>query len=93
MTDTQIRRIILFSGSVQGVGFRYTVQTIAQSHPVTGYVKNLANGRVELVVEGGTKEVDAFQQAIEKAMTPNISEVNIVDRASTGELSSFRIRH
>ena len=47
-----IRRTSHFSGHVQGVGFRYTVQDLAADFDVRGYVRNLPDGRVELVVEG-----------------------------------------
>ena len=43
---------MLFTGQVQGVGFRWTTNRIAAGHPVTGFVRNLADGRVELVVTG-----------------------------------------
>lgn len=46
------RREVRYRGRVQGVGFRYTARSIAQSYAVTGYVKNVADGSVELVVEG-----------------------------------------
>jgi acylphosphatase len=59
------RRVqIFYSGSVQGVGFRYTVKSAAAGFEVTGLVRNLPDGRVELVAEGGRDELEAFRQAI-----------------------------
>ena len=55
---------VLYSGNVQGVGFRYTVKSVATGFEVTGTVRNLADGRVELVAEGAKEELDAFRQAI-----------------------------
>ena len=55
---------VLYSGNVQGVGFRYTVKSVATGFEVTGTVRNLADGRVELVAEGPKEELDAFRQAI-----------------------------
>lgn len=55
---------VLYSGSVQGVGFRYTVKSVATGFEVTGTVRNLADGRVELIAEGAKEELDAFRQAI-----------------------------
>ena len=46
------RRRVVFSGRVQGVGFRFTCQSLARGFDVAGYVRNLADGRVELVAEG-----------------------------------------
>jgi len=58
---------ILYSGSVQGVGFRYTVIRVATGFEVTGSVRNLPDGRVELVAEGATGELEAFRQGIREA--------------------------
>ncbi len=55
---------VFYSGHVQGVGFRYTVKSIAPGYEVTGCIKNLPDGRVELVAEGSRDELEAFQQAI-----------------------------
>ena len=53
-----------FSGRVQGVGFRYTVKVLAHGFEVTGLVRNLPDGRVELVVEGEKAELEEFLTAI-----------------------------
>lgn len=58
---------IFYSGHVQGVGFRYTVKTVAAGFEVTGTVRNLADGRVELVAEGDKVELEAFREAIRDA--------------------------
>jgi acylphosphatase len=55
----------LYSGRVQGVGFRYTVKTLATGFEVTGTVRNLPDGRVELVAEGEHGELEAFCRAIQ----------------------------
>ncbi len=55
---------VLYSGNVQGVGFRYTVKSVANGFEVTGTVRNLTDGRVELIAEGAKEELDAFRQAI-----------------------------
>ena len=58
---------VYFSGHVQGVGFRYSVKTLSLEFDVTGWIKNLADGRVEMVVEGQRSELEAFQSAIPDA--------------------------
>ncbi len=58
------RMHIIYSGHVQGVGFRYTVKNVATGYEVTGTVRNLPDGRVELVAEGAKGELEAFRQAI-----------------------------
>ncbi|HEY2411908.1 MAG TPA: acylphosphatase [Pirellulaceae bacterium] len=69
--EIQARRV-LYSGHVQGVGFRYTAQRIAQQHAVTGFVKNLRDGCVELVAEGTREELDRLLCEIAAAMEGNI---------------------
>ncbi len=86
-----VRRTLHFSGRVQGVGFRFTAEAIASRFGVTGFVRNLRDGRVELVVEGAESELGRFQTAVEQAMRGNISEVNATDTTATGEFTSFRI--
>lgn len=51
---------VFYEGRVQGVGFRWTARKIAQGYDVTGLVRNLPDGRVELQVSGDDGEVDAF---------------------------------
>ena len=58
---------VYFSGHVQGVGFRYTVRTLSLEFDVTGWVKNLRDGRVEMLTEGERSELEAFQAAIPDA--------------------------
>lgn len=55
---------IFYSGNVQGVGFRYTVKAVATGFEVTGTVRNLVDGRVELVAEGEKVELEGFRQGI-----------------------------
>ena len=55
---------ILFSGTVQGVGFRWTAESLARRFPVTGYVRNLEDGRVEVVAEGDEPVLVEFLSAI-----------------------------
>jgi len=58
---------VFYSGRVQGVGFRYTVKSITPGFEVAGTVRNLDDGRVELIVEGEREELDAFRQAIRES--------------------------
>lgn len=55
---------VFYSGRVQGVGFRWTTREIAKGFEVAGHVKNLDDGRVELVAEGDENELKEFLQAI-----------------------------
>ena len=58
------RAHVFYSGRVQGVGFRYSAREVACGFEVTGFVRNLPDGRVELVAEGEEEEVKAFLEAI-----------------------------
>ena len=62
---TRERLHIFYSGRVQGVGFRYTTKSVALGFEVTGAVRNLPDGRVELLAEGGRTELEAFRRAIQ----------------------------
>ena len=57
-------RHVFYAGRVQGVGFRFTCKQIARGYEVVGWVRNLPDGRVELVAEGDAVELKSFQQAI-----------------------------
>jgi acylphosphatase len=87
------RRSYTFSGNVQGVGFRYTALHLARSHPVTGYVRNLSDGTVEMVAEGEEKDLDALAQAIARQMEGFIRDTNVSTAPATGQFSGFSIRH
>jgi len=85
------RREIHFSGRVQGVGFRYTTHRIASNLDVTGYVKNLPDGRVLLVAEGPRVEIDSLLSQLGQQMESNISETEIRQDDWRNEFDSFRI--
>jgi acylphosphatase len=83
---------VTYSGRVQGVGFRYTAQRLAHGFAVAGFVRNLANGNVELAVEGEEREVSAFLQALAARMKDDIQLSNVVDD-SPGNFRGFEIRY
>jgi acylphosphatase len=85
-------RKFIVSGLVQGVGFRFFTQRAAAKHQVRGYVRNLADGRVEVYAEADENAVEAFKQDL---MTgPIYSEVDETEETvlePNGLYSSFRI--
>jgi acylphosphatase len=92
MTQSKIEaRRVIYRGRVQGVGFRYTAHHIAQGYAVTGYVKNLRNGSVELVAEGTATEIQRMLDELAAKMAGNIEEADVQTLPATGRYSSFGI--
>lgn len=81
-----------FSGRVQGVGFRYTTYQVAKEFEVSGYVRNLADGRVQLEVEGGKDEVESFFETLRDRMDGLIREVEASRESRSRTFSGFSIR-
>ena len=87
-------RRVYYSGRVQGVGFRFTCQYVARGFEVGGCVRNLADGRVELVAEGAREEIDAFLQAVQDALGRYIRDVTLEScPPSPTPLAEFTIEH
>ncbi len=87
----QCRRHCFFKGRVQGVGFRYTAKNISISYDVYGFVRNLPDGRVELVAEGPGKEVRSFVEAICERMRPHIQQIEQDEEPFSGQFAQFSI--
>lgn len=83
---------VYYSGRVQGVGFRYTVKSAATGFEVTGIVRNLPDGRVELVAEGAKAELEEFKLAIrESGMDHFIRDEAVSWTESRNEFRGFEI--
>ena len=87
------RRMYHFTGRVQGVGFRYTARHATTGHQVTGYVRNLPDGRVEMVMEGPDAEMDEVIETIRSQMNDNIKRETCDVLPATGQFTGFEIRH
>ena len=72
-----IRNVILYTGQVQGVGFRHTTANLAKRFDVAGYVQNLDDGRVRLDVQGSPTQVQGLLDAIDQTMVGNIQSKDI----------------
>ena len=72
-----IRAHIFYSGRVQGVGFRFTVQRTAADLDLRGWVKNLPDGRVEVLAEGDREKIERLCQRVEKRFHGYIQGKNI----------------
>jgi acylphosphatase len=84
-------KMVHYSGKVQGVGFRATAAEIAKNHPVTGWVKNLDDGRVQMLVEGSEEAIDKFLKAVRERWKENITKEQIDEAKPTGKFKAFEI--
>ena len=83
---------VIYSGQVQGVGFRYSVKSVATGFELTGSVRNLPGGGVELVAEGHKDELEAFRQAIrESGLDHFIRQEDVSWQEASSEFRGFEI--
>jgi acylphosphatase len=86
------RAQVFFQGRVQGVGFRYSAREVACGYEVTGFVRNLFDGRVELVAEGEEAEIQQFLQAIHDShLGSHIHKESVTWLPAAGEFTGFQI--
>lgn len=93
LTTDEIRRTVRYSGRVQGVGFRATARATASGFRVTGYVKNLIDGRVLMLVEGTRAEVELFCAALAATMQRNITSTDIDETPGEPQFTNFTIEY
>jgi acylphosphatase len=88
------RRRVFFSGRVQGVGFRFRCQAVARGFEVAGHVRNLPDGRVEVLAEGDAPEIDAFLAAVRQEFDGYITAIAAnSEPAGASPLAGFSIRY
>jgi acylphosphatase len=94
MSDPSVQpvsRLVLYSGRVQGVGFRATAVPGPRRVAVTGWVRNLPDGRVRLLAEGPAGEVERFLGAIREQFDTCIDDTQEETSSPTGKYRSFEI--
>lgn len=82
-----------FVGRVQGVGFRYTSQRIAAGLSLRGYVRNLADGSVEMVAQGPPAALEACLEGIRDSFGEYIREVTVTDVPPNSSYSDFSVTY
>jgi acylphosphatase len=88
-----VARRYLVSGRVQGVGFRYFTEDVALREGVSGYVRNLPDGRVEAFVEGELEAVARVEQSLWNGPPgARVEHVEVESVPPTGRASGFRVR-
>jgi acylphosphatase len=83
---------VYYSGRVQGVGFRFTAEAIARDFGLTGWVKNLPDGRVEVCAEGAENDLKEFLSKIKQYFARYIIDADIDWLNHTDEFKDFGIR-
>mgnify|MGYP000206236431 CR=1 FL=1 len=83
---------IYFSGRVQGVGFRFTANHLAKRHALSGWVMNLPDGRVELLIQGEKENIDNFLADLNKEFKGYIMNTEIEELPLKDDLKDFHIR-
>jgi acylphosphatase len=82
---------LIFTGNVQGVGFRFTAHRIANRHQLTGFVRNLYDGTVEMLVQGLSENIDKCIQDIKDSFAGYIREMKINEFPPDQKYKDFRI--
>ncbi|HUQ70538.1 MAG TPA: acylphosphatase [Planctomycetaceae bacterium] len=89
-----MRRVhVLYHGRVQGVGFRATTHRIAARHPVTGFVRNLPEGSVEVEVQGESAAVSAFLADVQRQFVGFITDEERAEIADAPGESAFVVQY
>jgi len=86
-----VAKHVIFSGRVQGVGFRYTARRIAGRYELAGFVRNLPNGTVEMLVQGSIEDVANCLRGIDEAFAGYIRDTQIENVPPNPRYSSFEI--
>lgn len=86
-----VARHVIFIGRVQGVGFRFTVHRIAHRHQLTGYVRNLPDGTVEMLAQGYAQDIDDCIRDIKEYFGDYLREARIQEIPPDHKYTDFRI--
>jgi acylphosphatase len=86
-----IAKHIVFSGRVQGVGFRFTALNVANRYELRGYVRNLPEGDVEMVVHGPAEMIDNCVRDLQDSFVGTISHIDIEEATPDPKFTDFRI--
>ncbi len=80
-----------YSGAVQGVGFRFTAERLAGSLGLAGWVKNLRDGRVEIICEGKEPDLKSFLEKMHSTFRDYVRDADVEWDKATGEFAGFDI--
>ncbi|MGF1632234.1 MAG: acylphosphatase [Phycisphaerae bacterium] len=88
-----VRKEAIFTGRVQGVGFRATTQAVATRFAVAGFVRNLPDGTVQVTAEGTEAEVTRFLAAVQNELAWTIATMKTRPTRDGGKLRGFQVRY
>ena len=89
----RVARRYVIAGRVQGVGFRYFAEAAARREGVDGWVRNIADGSVEVVIEGDVESVDRVEAAVRRGpSSARVERFDVEDRTPVGRPTGFSIR-
>ena len=86
-----VAKYIIFKGSVQGVGFRFTAHRMAGRHQLTGYVRNARDGTVEMLAQGSAEDIDDCIRDIQDCLAGYVREVKIEEVPPNPRYKDFKI--
>ncbi|UCE46725.1 MAG: acylphosphatase [Phycisphaerales bacterium] len=86
-----VARHMIFSGRVQGVGFRFTAHRMARGHQLTGYVRNLSDGTVEMLAQGKAEDIEDCLSDIQQSLIGYIRYVKIEEVPPNPMYTDFKI--
>ncbi|MGD0596622.1 MAG: acylphosphatase [Sedimentisphaerales bacterium] len=84
-------RKIVFSGRVQGVGFRFTALNIASRYELKGYVRNIPDGEVEMLAQGTAEMIDECVRDLQDSFVGTINHIDIEEAIPDPKITDFRI--
>jgi len=87
----QVAKHITFSGEVQGIGFRFTALNVATQYHLTGYVRNLPNGMVEMLAQGPAQDIDDCIRNLQESFAGYVREAKTEDAAFDPKHKGFKI--
>ncbi|MHC4074212.1 MAG: acylphosphatase [Planctomycetota bacterium] len=82
---------IIFTGRVQGVGFRFTAHRMANRHQLTGYVRNLRDGTVEMLAQGRVEDIDDCIRDIQEYLPGHVRDTKIEEVPPNPTSTDFKI--
>lgn len=86
-----IAKHIIFTGRVQGIGFRFTALNIASRYALTGHVRNLTDGTVEMIAQGPPDDIDSCVADIKDSLEDYVTDTKVNEIPLSPQYKDFKI--